>query len=192
MGHLRRLSTRLGFTQPEGAEQIKRIAGLLDKNDCAMPSGMPQCIAPAKRPERLRYRLGLTLTDDASQRATAVASQLEADDSWQEICVELGLPPVQRRSRQASDRRFRPVAVKVRKRPIPRELRRAVLARDGYSCQCCRSEQRLEVDHIESEANGGQTAQANLQTLCQVCNRIKGRRRISNAALLELRAAVAV
>ena len=57
---------------------------------------------------------------------------------------------------------------------IPKSVRDAVFKRDNYCCVKCGSTKNLEVDHKVSLANGGTNEMANLQTLCQDCNRRKG------------------
>lgn len=59
-------------------------------------------------------------------------------------------------------------------------LRKQILARDGYVCQYCGASLEkepnllLEVDHIIPISKGGMTTVDNLQTLCWRCNRKKG------------------
>jgi hypothetical protein len=70
---------------------------------------------------------------------------------------------------------------KSRKEAIPRGLRWAVLARDGYTCVYCGNKPPavvLEVDHKVSEADGGLTEIENLVTACEDCNRGKGRKSV--------------
>lgn len=57
---------------------------------------------------------------------------------------------------------------------IPLALRRAVFAHDGWACVYCGSKRKLELDHIQPISKGGTDDRANLQTLCQSCNRRKG------------------
>ena len=61
-----------------------------------------------------------------------------------------------------------------KRKPIPKSVREAVFKRDNYCCVKCGSTKNLEVDHKVSLANGGTNEMANLQTLCQDCNRRKG------------------
>lgn len=59
-------------------------------------------------------------------------------------------------------------------------LRKKIMERDNYTCQCCgvsaHSEKHLllEIDHIIPISKGGLTTEDNLQTLCWKCNRSKG------------------
>lgn len=49
-----------------------------------------------------------------------------------------------------------------------------VLARDGYTCQCCKGkhkDSKLEVHHIVFRSNGGSDDESNLITLCHTCHR---------------------
>ena len=61
-----------------------------------------------------------------------------------------------------------------KRKPIPKAVREEVFKRDNYCCVKCGSTKNLEVDHKVSLANGGTNEMANLQTLCQDCNRRKG------------------
>ena len=61
-------------------------------------------------------------------------------------------------------------------RDISWRLRVKILIRDSCICQMCggspakNSDTVLHVDHILAWANGGETVEENLQTLCEVCN----------------------
>jgi superfamily II DNA or RNA helicase len=60
------------------------------------------------------------------------------------------------------------------------EEREQVKNRDGYACLCCgvKAEGKLQIDHIKPFSMGGKTFVENLQTLCVICNRRKGRNEI--------------
>ncbi|OHA91440.1 MAG: hypothetical protein A2758_01045 [Candidatus Zambryskibacteria bacterium RIFCSPHIGHO2_01_FULL_49_18] len=62
------------------------------------------------------------------------------------------------------------------KREINWRLRFIVMRRDNFKCKNCGSSPAtdqsiiLHVDHIKAWANGGETTQENIQTLCSRCN----------------------
>ena len=65
--------------------------------------------------------------------------------------------------------------------PIPdrepsEEIKAQVKARDGYRCLCCGEDRKrtLQIDHVAPSYFGGNNSLDNLQTLCGLCNRIKG------------------
>lgn len=63
-----------------------------------------------------------------------------------------------------------------KKRPIPQWLRWQVFERDEFRCVKCGTHKALRADHIVPESKGGVASMANLQTLCEPCNRSKGAR----------------
>ncbi|WP_192881709.1 DEAD/DEAH box helicase family protein [Nostoc sp. CENA543] len=56
-----------------------------------------------------------------------------------------------------------------------------VKKRDGYVCLCCGTNKwdKLQIDHIKPFSMGGKTTIENSQTLCNICNRVKGNHEIS-------------
>lgn len=61
--------------------------------------------------------------------------------------------------------------------PLTKRERWAILKRDNFTCQYCGRKPpavTLEVDHIQSVADGGNNAPSNLITSCLDCNRGKG------------------
>jgi 5-methylcytosine-specific restriction endonuclease McrA len=52
--------------------------------------------------------------------------------------------------------------------------RRAVFARDGWSCQYCGSRTNLTVDHVVPRSKGGPSTWDNIVASCAPCNRRKG------------------
>lgn len=73
------------------------------------------------------------------------------------------------------DRRWVDEAVKNHV-PVPAPMRRAVFERDGHQCVRCGSTERLHADHIYPRWLGGLNLLENLQTLCAICNSLKGTR----------------
>ena len=63
---------------------------------------------------------------------------------------------------------------------IPRDThkrkitRRAVFARDGWTCQYCGSRSNLTVDHVIPRSKGGLSSWDNIVASCAPCNRRKG------------------
>ena len=63
---------------------------------------------------------------------------------------------------------------------IPREThrrkitRRAVFARDNWTCQYCGSRTNLTVDHVIPRSKGGSSSWENIVASCAPCNRRKG------------------
>ena len=68
-----------------------------------------------------------------------------------------------------------------------RDVKCALLARDGPVCQTCQREfadvRMLEIDHKTSVADGGTNDMANLQLLCGPCNKYKDRHK-TNAEVI--------
>lgn len=62
--------------------------------------------------------------------------------------------------------------------PDRRELiekeKEEIKKRDGYACLCCGANIKLQIDHIKPVSLGGETSLDNSQTLCSICNNIKG------------------
>ena len=52
--------------------------------------------------------------------------------------------------------------------------RRAVFARDGWTCQYCGSRASLTVDHVIPRSKGGTSTWDNIVASCAPCNRRKG------------------
>jgi 5-methylcytosine-specific restriction endonuclease McrA len=63
---------------------------------------------------------------------------------------------------------------RIRNRMAPRlyaRLRREILERDGWRCQCCGSCKNLDVHHMRRRSALGDDAETNLITLCRKCHR---------------------
>lgn len=61
--------------------------------------------------------------------------------------------------------------------------RRAVFARDDWSCQYCGKRGSLTVDHVVPRSKGGDTTWENVVACCAGCNRRKGNRSVSQAGM---------
>lgn len=53
-------------------------------------------------------------------------------------------------------------------------IRNKIIARDGDSCLCCGSKEKLELDHVKPLSRGGSNDEDNFQILCSHCNKKKG------------------
>jgi len=63
-----------------------------------------------------------------------------------------------------------------RDRAKRRITRRAVFARDSWTCQYCGTTSHLTVDHVIPRSRGGASDWENIVTSCAPCNRRKGNR----------------
>jgi 5-methylcytosine-specific restriction endonuclease McrA len=75
----------------------------------------------------------------------------------------------------------RPAVIRLRTYvAVPRDVhrrkitRRAVFARDGWTCQYCGSRSSLTVDHVVPRSKGGSSSWDNIVASCAPCNRRKG------------------
>lgn len=59
-------------------------------------------------------------------------------------------------------------------RNIPTSVKMYVWQRDGGKCVQCKSQEKLEYDHIIPVSKGGSNTERNIQLLCENCNRKKG------------------
>ena len=76
----------------------------------------------------------------------------------------------------------RPAVIRLRTyAPVPRHgrrrlTRRAVFARDDWTCQYCGSRSDLTVDHVIPRSKGGSSEWENIVACCATCNRRKADR----------------
>lgn len=106
----------------------------------------------------LRWKLGLR----TPYLLGLIATQNRRVAGWIAEHPELVRPPKIRR-RKAGTRPRRP--------DIPRRIRQAVFARDGYRCAICGEiTDRPTIDHIEFYSRGGSDDPSNLRTACPPCN----------------------
>src|SRR3954451_10882587 len=61
--------------------------------------------------------------------------------------------------------------------------RRAVFARDRWTCQYCGSRGNLTVDHVVPRSKGGASNWENIVTSCAPCNRRKGDQLLNHAGM---------
>jgi len=65
--------------------------------------------------------------------------------------------------------------------------RRAVFARDRWTCQYCGSGASLTVDHVVPRSKGGRSSWDNIVTSCAPCNRRKGDAMLRQAGMKLIR-----
>lgn len=65
-------------------------------------------------------------------------------------------------------------ALEKNNRNILSDVKREVWRRDNGQCVVCKSNERLEYDHIIPFVRGGSNTARNIQLLCESCNRAKG------------------
>ena len=73
------------------------------------------------------------------------------------------------------------------RKPIPKKVRFEVFKRDRFTCQYCGAKAPdaiLHVDHIRPVAEGGDNNILNLVTACRDCNLGKGKRLLSDDAIV--------
>jgi 5-methylcytosine-specific restriction endonuclease McrA len=72
---------------------------------------------------------------------------------------------------------------------IPRDThrrkitRRAVFARDDWTCQYCGSRANLTVDHVVPRSKGGPSSWENIVASCAPCNRRKGNAMLNHSGM---------
>lgn len=59
---------------------------------------------------------------------------------------------------------------------LSKTRRMTIYQRDNNQCLCCGRTQELSIDHIIPRCFGSTSKNKNLQTLCVVCNSMKGTR----------------
>jgi 5-methylcytosine-specific restriction endonuclease McrA len=96
----------------------------------------------------------------------------------------------ERRLRSESCTFPRPVVIRlVTYVRVPRDsarrriTRRAVFARDSWTCQYCGTNSHLTVDHVIPRSRGGPSSWDNIVTSCAPCNRRKGARTPADAGM---------
>jgi len=84
----------------------------------------------------------------------------------------------------------RPIVIRLtRYVRVPRDAhrrkitRRAVFARDAWTCQYCGARSNLTVDHVIPRSKGGDSSWHNIVASCAPCNRRKGDRLPSQAGM---------
>ncbi|MGH2842826.1 MAG: HNH endonuclease [Solirubrobacteraceae bacterium] len=79
--------------------------------------------------------------------------------------------------------------VRIPRDPRRRKItRRAIFARDSWTCQYCGSRAQLTVDHVIPRSKGGDSSWDNIVAACAPCNRRKGDSLPRQAGMALLRA----
>ena len=73
--------------------------------------------------------------------------------------------------------------VRVPRHEARKITRRAVFARDDYTCQYCGASSRLTMDHVVPRSRGGRSSWENVVTSCAPCNTRKGDRLPAEVAM---------
>jgi 5-methylcytosine-specific restriction endonuclease McrA len=162
--------TRVSSTVPAVVEEVGE-----------QPASVPTL--PGARPEQRGGTLGRVLVLNASyepinvctvRRAAVLVLKQRAEvleqSEWSLHAESLTMP--------------RPVVIRlVTYVRIPRDAhsrkitRRAIFARDSWTCQYCGSERgNLTIDHVIPRSKGGSSSWDNIVTCCAPCNRRKGDR----------------
>ncbi len=141
-------------------------------------------VAPALTPRRLarlhavQAREPVCVLEDEGRRWWWYSDRFfsEADDLSPADVTALVADRDRRRARrlQRAHAEMEAEGAARRRAPIPREVRRAVWARDGGRCVACGASFDLQYDHVIPLALGGADTVENLQILCAPCNREKG------------------
>ncbi|HTR97088.1 MAG TPA: HNH endonuclease signature motif containing protein [Candidatus Acidoferrales bacterium] len=151
----------------------------------------PRPIVPRPRIEPLspqRYAWQLTATQqmqDDLQRAKELLGHAVPSGDMTQILARALRVLVQQEERRKCAATDRPRRARTSKNPrhIPAHIRRHVWQRDGGRCTFlgesghrCEERSRLEFDHIEPVARGGQTTVANLRLRCRAHNQFAAER----------------
>jgi 5-methylcytosine-specific restriction endonuclease McrA len=147
------------------------------------PEPVPLRALPGSRPEQRTSSSGRVLVLNASYEPINVCTVRRAAVLLLKNRAEI-VEHGQRRLHAESLTIPRPVVIRLTTYvKIPRDAhrrkitRRAVFARDRWTCQYCGTERKsLTVDHVVPRSKGGASSWDNIVTCCAPCNRRKGDR----------------
>jgi hypothetical protein len=141
------------------------------------PVSRPKVTALAPQRFALQLTIGQSTYEKLQYAQALLSHQLAPGDLAAVVdrALDALLGQLERR-KFAATTQPRPRRASAGKRHIPAEVRRAVWARDGGQCtfmsetgQRCPARSRLEFDHSEPVARGGQATVANLHLRCRLC-----------------------
>jgi hypothetical protein len=127
-----------------------------------------------------RQPYGREMSENVSRGSFSTGTYEKRFGSWNKALIAfsdyISGSRVDVRSEDLSENIFKVGNMRRTNRNINWRLRAKILIRDSCICRMCGASPakddrtRLHVDHIVAWANGGETLEENLQTLCEVCN----------------------
>jgi hypothetical protein len=146
----------------------------------------PAPAPPAPRAHALRIELTPALHDKLRHAQALLAHAVPSGDPAEVLdrALDALIAQVERRKFARTARpRHRAATKPAAPRTVPARVRRAVAARDGDRCAFvgsdghrCTSRRRLEFDHVQPLARGGQSTAGGMRLLCRAHNRFEADR----------------
>ena len=181
-------------SSPDLPDTRKVVSGATEESQALAPAqhppeGVEPSIPPTQIDQVVRFPLKVGLrreTHEKLRRAQDLLAHVVPSGDVAEVldrALELLIRRLEKRKFAATDRPRRTHTGAKTARTIPAEVRRAVRERDGAQCifvaengKRCLSRRRLEFDHIQPVAQGGESTVANLRLLCRAHNQLMAER----------------